>query len=83
LKIFRAEIKERTFRKGIVGKTLLQKASVPPHGLTGIDLAHDIGIGRFQQTGDRRGLPTPSVVRKVTEGKFGEKTGEGWYKHEK
>ena len=51
--------------------------------LTGIDLAYDIGIGRFRQSGDRADLPTPSVVRKVTEGKFGEKTGEGWYKYEK
>jgi 3-hydroxybutyryl-CoA dehydrogenase len=51
--------------------------------LTGIDLAFDIGMGKFQRTGNFADLPTPSVVRKVAEGKFGQKTGEGWYKYSK
>jgi 3-hydroxybutyryl-CoA dehydrogenase len=51
--------------------------------LTGIDLAYDIGMGKFQKTGNPADLPFPGVVRKVTEGKFGQKTGEGWYKYSK
>jgi len=51
--------------------------------LTGIDLAYDISMGRFKRTGNTADLPVPSIVRKVTEGKFGEKTGEGWYKYTK
>ncbi len=51
--------------------------------LTGIDLSYDIAMGRFQKTGNPADLPTPSVVRKVTEGKLGQKTGEGWYKYSK
>jgi 3-hydroxybutyryl-CoA dehydrogenase len=49
--------------------------------LTGIDLTYDIGMGRFYETGNPADLPTPSIVRKVAEGKFGQKTGEGWYKY--
>ncbi len=51
--------------------------------LTGLDLSYDIAMGRFLVTGDRADLPTPSLVRKVAEGKFGQKTGEGWYSYKK
>ncbi len=51
--------------------------------LTGLDLSYDIAMGRFLVTGDRADLPTPSLVKKVAEGTFGEKTGEGWYSYKK
>ena len=51
--------------------------------LTGNDLAYDILIGRFRESGNLADLPTPSLVQKVNEGKFGQKTGGGWYSYEK
>ncbi len=51
--------------------------------LTGNDLAYDILIGRFRESGNLADLPTPSLVQKVNEGRFGQKTGEGWYSYKK
>jgi len=43
--------------------------------LTGIDLAYDIGMSHFYESGDPADLPVPTIVKKYTEGKFGQKTG--------
>ena len=49
--------------------------------LVGLDLAYDIAMGHFYESGNLSDLPIPSLVRKVAEGKLGQKTGEGWYKY--
>ncbi len=51
--------------------------------LTGLDLAYDVCMGHFHESGNPAELPPPSLVRKVVEGKFGQKTGEGWYSYKK
>ncbi|MCG6909303.1 MAG: 3-hydroxyacyl-CoA dehydrogenase family protein [Deltaproteobacteria bacterium] len=51
--------------------------------LTGLDLSYTIGMEAFQATGDRSLLPTPSLVKKVAQGHYGEKTGKGWYDYTK
>jgi 3-hydroxybutyryl-CoA dehydrogenase len=51
--------------------------------LTGIDLNYIRSMERFRETGDRSDLPSPSVVEKYTEGRYGEKVGKGWYDYSK
>jgi len=51
--------------------------------LTGIDLTYDVCMGHFLESGNPADLPSPSIVKKYTEGKFGQKTGEGWYSYKK
>lgn len=47
--------------------------------LTGIDLNYIRSMERFRETGDRADLPSPGVVEKYVQGRYGEKTGKGWY----
>lgn len=51
--------------------------------LTGLDLSFDIAMERFRRTGNPADLPSPSLVERVAKGKYGQKTGEGWYKYDK
>jgi len=49
--------------------------------LTGIDLSYAQDIGKFRTTGNSADAPYPCLVQKFAQGKFGKKTGEGWYKY--
>ena len=51
--------------------------------LTGLDLGYDIGMSHFYESGNPADLPTPSLVQRYTQGKYGQKTGEGWYSYKK
>jgi 3-hydroxybutyryl-CoA dehydrogenase len=51
--------------------------------LTGIDLSYIRSMERFRETGDRADLPSPSVVEKYIQGRYGEKVGKGWYDYTK
>lgn len=47
--------------------------------LVGIDVVYLIRMAEYEQTGDPASLPAESVTRLYEEGKYGRKTGEGWY----
>lgn len=51
--------------------------------LTGIDLAYTMGMENFKKTGERRELPSPSIVEHFVNGEYGQKTGKGWYDYSK
>jgi 3-hydroxybutyryl-CoA dehydrogenase len=51
--------------------------------LTGIDLSYIMAMERFKKTGNFADLPTPSLVEKYAQGRYGEKTGKGWYDYSK
>jgi len=50
---------------------------------TGIDLNYIRSMERFRETGDRAHLPSPSVVEKYVQGRYGEKVGKDWYDYPK
>lgn len=49
--------------------------------LSGLDLSYMHLIEKFRETGDPADAPPPCLAEKYFQGKFGRKTGEGWYKY--
>ena len=49
--------------------------------LVGIDLACQIYMGRFQETGDPADRPSPVLVEKAAKKEWGRKTGKGFYEY--
>ncbi|MDO5670158.1 MAG: 3-hydroxyacyl-CoA dehydrogenase family protein [Corynebacterium sp.] len=47
--------------------------------LVGIDVAYLIRMAEYEQTGDPESLPNPELKKLYDEGRYGRKTGRGWY----
>lgn len=50
--------------------------------LTGLDVVYLIRMAEYEQTGDPESLPAASVKELYEAGRFGRKTGHGWYDYE-
>ncbi|MBP1762238.1 MAG: 3-hydroxybutyryl-CoA dehydrogenase [Firmicutes bacterium] len=51
--------------------------------LTGIDLEYNVLMERFKDTGDAKDKPSPAIVERYALGKYGRKTGSGFYEYKK
>lgn len=51
--------------------------------LTGIDLEYNVLMERFKDTGDAKDKPSPAIVERYAMGKYGRKTGSGFYEYKK
>jgi 3-hydroxybutyryl-CoA dehydrogenase len=40
-----------------------------------------MAVERFRKTGDPADLPPPSVVERYLQGRYGQKSGKGWYEY--
>ncbi len=47
--------------------------------LVGIDLAYDISMGLYRETGDPADKPSPALVERYVRGEWGKKKGKGFY----
>lgn len=50
--------------------------------LVGIDVTYLIRMAEYEQTGDEDALPHPAIVELYEAGRYGRKTGEGWYRYD-
>jgi 3-hydroxybutyryl-CoA dehydrogenase len=50
--------------------------------LTGLDIGYYVKNARFELTGDPRDQPQRSLAERVESGRFGRKTGHGWYRYD-
>ncbi|WP_366924465.1 3-hydroxyacyl-CoA dehydrogenase family protein [Metallumcola ferriviriculae] len=51
--------------------------------LTGVDLSYHISMERFLETGERKDMPSPTIVEKYVRKEWGKKTGKGFYEYNK
>ncbi|SDP71763.1 3-hydroxyacyl-CoA dehydrogenase family protein [Desulforhopalus singaporensis] len=47
--------------------------------LTGLDLMYTMEMETFRETGNVADRPSPNLVKQYVEGRYGKKTGKGWY----
>lgn len=50
--------------------------------LVGIDVVYLIRMAEYEQTGDPASLPSPAVTELYEAGRYGRKTGRGWYDYD-
>lgn len=50
--------------------------------LTGIDIAHDVRMFKYERSGDEKDKPKRSIVERYERGDLGRKTGRGWYTYD-
>ncbi|MCQ9342999.1 3-hydroxyacyl-CoA dehydrogenase family protein [Corynebacterium sp. 76QC2CO] len=50
--------------------------------LVGVDVVYLIRKAEFEQTGDPASLPSPAVEKLYNEGRYGKKSGRGWYEYD-
>ena len=50
--------------------------------LTGVDLAYQVSMERYRESGDPADRPSPTIVEKFTKGEWGKKVGKGFYDYE-
>lgn len=50
--------------------------------LVGIDVAYLIRLAEYEQTGDPESLPDPAIRELYEAGRYGRKSGRGWYTYE-
>ena len=49
--------------------------------LVGIDVVYLIRMAEYEQTGDAQSLPDPAITELYEAGRYGRKTGQGWYNY--
>lgn len=50
--------------------------------LTGVDLNYQVALSRYQETGDRADIPSPTLARMFATNQWGRKTGRGFYSYD-
>lgn len=50
--------------------------------LTGIDIAHDVRMVKYERSGDEEDKPRDSIIERYERGDLGRKTGKGWYTYD-
>jgi len=51
--------------------------------MTGIDLEYDVLMGKYRSSGDIKDKPSPAIVERYAQGRYGRKTKRGFYDYNK